>query len=150
MIFLDVILTLIALVIAFIIVFISRRYRKKVRGTWLIERENVALLNSNVEEALSGIRVVKALAVESKKKNDFQKLNKKNFDITMKGTQLSASFSALISIFTTLLIVLVIFIGGILFYFGNISLGDFIIFYLYTRSLFNLLKVFLESILLFK
>lgn len=140
MIFLDVILTLIALLIAFIIVISSRRYRKKVRGTWLIERENVALLNSNVEEALSGIRVVKALAVESKKKNDFQKLNKKNFDITMKGTQLSASFSALISIFTTLLIVFVIFIGGILFYFGNISLGDFIIFYLYTTLFIQPIK----------
>jgi len=140
MIFLDVILTLIALLIALIIVFSSRRYRKKVRGTWLIERENVALLNSNVEEALSGIRVVKALAVESKKKNDFQKLNKKNFDITMKGTQLSASFSALISIITTLLIVFVIFIGGILFYFGNISLGDFIIFYLYTTLFIQPIK----------
>jgi len=140
MIFLDVILTLIALLIAFIIVISSRRYRKKVRGTWLIERENVALLNSNVEEALSGIRVVKALAVESKKKEDFLKLNKKNFDITMKGTQLSASFSALISIFTTLLIVLVIFIGGILFYFGNISLGDFIIFYLYTTLFIQPIK----------
>jgi ABC-type multidrug transport system fused ATPase/permease subunit len=140
MIFLDVILTLIALLIALIIVISSRRYRKKVRGTWLIERENVALLNSNVEEALSGIRVVKALAVESKKKNDFQKLNKKNFDITMKGTQLSASFSALISIFTTLLIVFVIFIGGILFYFGNISLGDFIIFYLYTTLFIQPIK----------
>ncbi len=140
MIFLDVILTLIALSIALIIVFSSRRYRKKVRGTWLNERESVAQLSSNVEEALSGIRVVKALAVESKKKNDFQKLNKKNFDITMKGTQLSASFSALISIITTLLIVSVIFIGGILFYFGNISLGDFIIFYLYTTLFIQPIK----------
>ena len=140
MIFLDVILTLIALLIALIIVFSSRRYRKKVRGTWLNERESVAQLSSNVEEALSGIRVVKALAVESKKKEDFLKLNIKNFDITMKGTQLSASFSALISIITTLLIVSVIFIGGILFYFGNISLGDFIIFYLYTTLFIQPIK----------
>ncbi len=140
MIFLDVILTLIALSISFIIVFSSRRYRKKVRGTWLKERESVAQINSNIEEALSGIRVVKALAVESKKENEFLQLNKKNFDITMKGTQLSASFSALISIFTTLLIVFVIFIGGILFYFGNISLGDFIIFYLYTTLFIQPIK----------
>ena len=140
MIFLDVILTLIALLIALIIVFSSRRYRKKVRGTWLNERESVAQLSSNVEETLSGIRVVKALAVESKKKEDFLKLNIKNFDITMKGTQLSASFSALISIITTLLIVSVIFIGGILFYFGNISLGDFIIFYLYTTLFIQPIK----------
>ncbi len=140
MIFLDVILTLIALLIALIIVFSSRRYRKKVRGTWLNERESVAQLSSNVEETLSGIRVVKALAVESKKEEDFLKLNIKNFDITMKGTQLSASFSALISIITTLLIVSVIFIGGILFYFGNISLGDFIIFYLYTTLFIQPIK----------
>ncbi len=140
MIFLDVILTLIALSISFIIVFSSRRYRKKVRGTWLKERESVAQINSNVEEALSGIRVVKALAVESKKENEFLQLNKKNFDITMKGTQLSASFSALISILTTLLIVFVIFIGAILFYFGNISLGDFIIFYLYTTLFIQPIK----------
>jgi len=133
MLFLDIFLALIAFLIIPLIAFSTRRTRKKMKRVFMNIHRTIAQLNVNVEESVSGIRVVKALAVESKQNQGFSETNKKNFDVNMKGTQASAKFSAISSVSSFIMIAFVILIGGIRFYFGNISLGDFLIFYLYTN-----------------
>ncbi len=133
MLFLDIYLALIAFLIIPLLAISTKRTRMKMKRVFMNIHKTIAQLNVNVEESVSGIRVVKALAVESKQNRGFSETNKKNFDITMKGTQASAKFSAISSVSSFIMIASVILIGGIRFYFGSISLGDFLIFYLYMN-----------------
>lgn len=104
---------------------------KKMRATFRSNRQRIAEINGQIEDNLSGIRVVKSFANESIE-NDKFKIGNDNFLSSKKmNYKYLGSFQAGISMFTTMIQVSVIICGSILIAKGNLNISDLITFLLY-------------------
>ncbi len=106
--------------------------RKKIRKAFIEVRRKVAMLSASVEENLMGIRVIKAMGVESRKDGDFSGLSQINFQTSMKATLLFAVMFAFISVNSFIAFALVIGFGGALYIQGAITLGGIFAFFQYV------------------
>jgi ATP-binding cassette subfamily B protein len=134
MILIDVFLTALSLVIIPILIGGIWFLRKRISAAYVEVRRKIAVLNANVEENLAGIRVVKALNVESRKNRDFTDLSQINFQANMKATVLFGILSSLIAINSFIAFALVIGLGGHQLLFGTITLGDLVAFFQYLLT----------------
>ena len=104
----------------------------KMRRAFRSNRERIADINAQIEDNLSGIRVVKSFANEDIEKEKFRQGNegflraKKNSSYYYMG-----SFSAGLGTFTTLIQVNVILAGVILIAKGSVDISDLVTFLLY-------------------
>lgn len=104
---------------------------KRMRRAFKQNRVKIAEINEQIEDNLSGIRVVKSFANEHVENEKFKKGNdgflaaKKNSYFNM-GT-----FQAGVGVFTTLIQVNVIIVGGILIAYRQLNIQDLLTFMLY-------------------
>ncbi len=136
MVYLNIRLTLI-LTITLPIIFISFNILgKKIKEAYTRVREKISELNANVEENITGIRVVKSLSVENKKNSQFNEINKKNLQANMKAVAVFALFFPIISLVNSLGTAFVVWFGGIGYINGDISIGVLVAFLGYIRRFF--------------
>ncbi len=124
-------LTAISLIIAPMILIVIMLLRGRIRNSFIEVRRKIAMLTAKVEENIAGIRVVKAMRVESQKNQDFMDLSTINFQTSMKATVLFAAMFALVSVNSFLSFSLLVGIGGSHYIEGGITLGGLIAFYQY-------------------
>lgn len=104
---------------------------KKMRGAFKRNREKIAEINAQIEDNLSGIRVVKSFANEDIEAEKF-KIGNDGFLAAKKNSyHYMGSFQAGVGVFTTLIQVNVILVGGILIAFQKVDISDLITFLLY-------------------
>ncbi len=127
----DASLTAVSLVVAPLILFVIMLLRGRIRKAFIEVRRKIARLMAQVEENIAGIRVVKAMRVESQKNQDFMDLSTVNFQTSMKATVLFAGMFALVSVNSFLAFALLVGIGGTHYIEGAITLGGLIAFYQY-------------------
>ena len=116
----------------FLLVVILRR--RKMSAASRQVKKRVALINSEIESSLSGVRTAKAFANEDmefekfNRANDRYKTSKKFFHHEM------GIFSASLEFFITLLSVAVITVGGALLMGGSLEIVDLLTFSLYVSA----------------
>lgn len=104
---------------------------KRMRRAFKQNRVKIAEINEQIEDNLSGIRVVKSFANENVENEKFKKGNdgflaaKKNSYFNM------GAFQAGVGVFTTLIQVNVIIVGGILIAYRQLNIQDLLTFMLY-------------------
>ena len=104
---------------------------KRMRRAFKQNRVKIAEINEQIEDTLSGIRVVKSFANEHVENEKFKKGNdgvlaaKKNSYFNM------GAFQAGVGVFTTLIQVNVIIVGGILIAYRQLNIQDLLTFMLY-------------------
>ena len=104
---------------------------KRMRRAFKQNRVKIAEINEQIEDNLSGIRVVKSFANEHVENEKFKKGNdgflaaKKNSYFNM------GAFQAGVGVFTTLIQVNVIIVGGILIAYKQLNIQDLLTFMLY-------------------
>ena len=104
---------------------------KKMRGAFKRNREKIAEINAQIEDNLSGIRVVKSFANEDIEAEKF-KIGNDGFLAAKKNSyHYMGSFQAGVGVFTTLIQVNVILVGGILIAYQKVDISDLITFLLY-------------------
>ena len=104
---------------------------KKMRGAFKRNREKIAEINAQIEDNLSGIRVVKSYANEDIEAEKF-KIGNDGFLAAKKNSyHYMGSFQAGVGVFTTLIQVNVILVGGILIAYQKVDISDLITFLLY-------------------
>lgn len=104
---------------------------KKMRSAFRRNREKIAEINAQIEDNLSGIRVVKSFANESIENRKF-KIGNDGFLAAKKNSyKFMGSFQAGVGVFTTLIQVNVILAGSILIANKMIDVSDLITFLLY-------------------
>jgi len=128
-------LALIALAPAPLIVFTASRYNRVSRPALQEVQQRIAELTAEVEENISGIRIVKAFAREEYQLHRFRRAVARVFDQSIYATRLQAFFSPLIGLLPEVGIALVLLIGGREVIAGNLSVGTFAAFYLYLGIL---------------
>ena len=104
---------------------------KKMRKAFRTNRRKIAEINAQIEDNLSGIRVVKSFANEEVENKKFEIGNNAFLSAKKNSYFYMGSFQAGVSSFTTLIQVCVIVIGSILIAKGQMNITDLLTFLLY-------------------
>ena len=98
-------------------------------------RECVGDINAQIEDNLSGIRVVKSFANEEQEIHKFEDGNRRFVESKRKAYWQMATFHSGLSLFTNLINVAVIVGGGLLIATSGIELSDMLTFLLYVNNI---------------
>lgn len=103
----------------------------KMRRAFRQNRVKIAEINAQIEDNLSGIRVVKSFANEEIENAKFRQGNEGSLEAKKNSYHYMGSFSAGLATFTTLIQVNVILAGAILIAKGSVTIPDLVTFLLY-------------------
>jgi ABC-type multidrug transport system fused ATPase/permease subunit len=117
------------------VIVIAARYSRLARPATQEVQQRIAELTADAEEAISGVRVVKAFAAEERQFARFARTTSRVFDQAMVATRLQAVYNPLIGFLPQLGLAVVLLIGGHRVINHTMSLGDFSAFYAYLLRL---------------
>jgi ABC-type multidrug transport system fused ATPase/permease subunit len=119
------------------VVVISARYGRRSRPALQEVQQRIAELTADVEENVSGVRVVKAFAAEERQLERFRGSVLRVFDQSMISTRLRAFYNPFIGFLPNLGLAVILLAGGRQVINGTLTLGDFTAFYAYLLMLIN-------------
>ena len=119
-------LTLIAVIPLILIIFGDYFYGKAMHKRFLAKQEAFSDLTDQVQETVSGIRVIKAFVQERKELYAFAKTNLKNKDKNMAVVRLRAIFMPVLDLIIGASLLITLLLGGYLAINGTITVGQFI------------------------
>jgi len=130
-------LALVSLLPVPFVVVIAQRYGRHARPALQEVQQRVAELTAEVEEDISGVRVVKAFAREDRQLERVRGRVARVFDQAMISTRLQAFYTPLIGFLPQLGLAAILFWGGRRVVGGSMTLGDFTAFYSYLLMLLS-------------
>jgi len=110
-------------------------YNKKMKAAYARNRVKIGDVNAQVEDSLSGIRVVKSFANEDVENHKFQLGNKEFLKSKKASYRFMGGYNAGLKAFTAMMTVIVMVVGGIMIAHGNLSVADMLAFLLYLNVL---------------
>lgn len=131
----DLMLTLIAVIPLVLIIFADLFYGKAMHKRFLAKQEAFSDLTDQTQEAVSGIRVIKAFVQERKELYAFAKTNLRNKEKNMAVVRLRALFMPVMDLIVGASLLITLLLGGYLAIKGTISVGQFIAFNSYIGML---------------
>ncbi|RMF97453.1 MAG: lipid A export permease/ATP-binding protein MsbA [Candidatus Schekmanbacteria bacterium] len=132
-----------AIIAVFILPFVGimmNSFGKKIKKISKKSLENSASLNSVLQESFSGIKIVKAFVMEEYEKKRFQKVNKRNFDISMKGVRVNEISSPLMEFLGAIAGAFILWYGGFRVINGYSTPGTFFSFLAALALLYDPLR----------
>lgn len=128
-------LTLLVFIFIPIMVLFATSMRKRMHQAFKKNRERVAEINAQIEDNLSGIRVVKSFANEELEIEKFHYGNRRFVDTKKNSYRNMANFHSGLGLFIALINVAVVIGGGWFISKAMIDLGDLLTFLLYINNL---------------
>lgn len=141
MVYLEPALGLMVLATMPFIVYSAARYGKLARPAVTEAQQRLAELSADVEENISGIRVIKAFAREDERMARFENTSKRVFDQKLYSTKLSAFFDPLLGFIPSLGLAALLLYGGNLVIDGQMSLDHFTSFYFFVGMLIGPMRM---------
>jgi ABC-type multidrug transport system fused ATPase/permease subunit len=117
------------------VVVVAARYGRRSRPALQEVQQRIAELTADVEENVSGIRVVKAFAAEPRQLERFEGTVGRVFGQSMVATRLRAYYNPFIGFLPSVGLAVILLVGGRAVIDGRLSLGDFTAFYTYLLML---------------
>ncbi|MGO9822363.1 MAG: ABC transporter ATP-binding protein [Solirubrobacteraceae bacterium] len=130
-------LALISLAPVPFVVLIANRYGHRSRPAMQEAQQRIAELTADVEENVSGVRVVKAFAQEKRQLGRFGHSVQRVFDQQIYATRIQAFYNPMISFLPNLGLAAILLFGGREVIDGTLSLGVFTAFYAYLLMLIS-------------
>lgn len=128
-------LTVVAVLPLLIIVYGDYLYGKVMHKRFLEKQEAFSDLTDQVQEGVSGIRVIKAFVQERKELAEFARVNLMNKDKNMGVVQVRALFIPILDLVVGVSGLLTLLYGGYLAIAGDITIGQFVAFNSYISML---------------
>lgn len=135
MIYVDVKLTLLALIPMLLILFGEIYYGKIIHKRFKARQEAVSNLTDFVQESFSGVRVIKAFVRERSELREFMKANQQTMDKNLSIAKLQSIVMPLLDVIIGLSSLITLVYGGYLTLNGEITLGRFVAFHQYINML---------------
>ena len=127
-------LTMVTFICIPFMVILGIHFNRKMKRAFKKNRKRVAEINTQIEDSLSGVRVVKSFANEEIEIEKFQEGNH-NYILSKKDSyRYMAGYHSSIGAMTTMVTVVVIVVGGRLMTTGTIEATDLITFLLYINN----------------
>ncbi|HZF78047.1 MAG TPA: ABC transporter ATP-binding protein [Acetobacteraceae bacterium] len=130
MLYVDVQLALLTLLVVPVVAFIIARYGGRMTANWQAQFGRIGAFNARIEEAVGGIRVVKAFANEDQERRLFAADNEGYRRTKLEGYRTMAFGITLNYLGLRLVQVVVMLAGSVLIVRGSMSIGDFVAFLL--------------------
>ncbi len=140
----NVYLTLIIFACIPLIVLSLAFFRKRMKEAFTESRKHTGELNSQIEDNLLGIRVVKSYANEELENKKFDKGNKKFLNIKKRAYYVMGGFQSTTRLFDGLMYILVVVAGGIFLVKSKITAADYIAYLLFVTTLITSIRKLVE------
>lgn len=128
-------LTLIMFVMLPLMLVFTNKTRRRIRHTQMQQRNQIGEINSEIEDSLLGIKVIRSFANEELEIENFEKSNHEFLGIKEIFYNAMSEFTAITKILDAVMYLVVVTIGGIFIIQGKINSGDFIVYTMYTTTL---------------
>ena len=126
--FINPILTLAMLLVCPFIAFFTIKMSKRIGPTFHKAREAYSRLNSVVQENISGNRIVKAFSKEDYEIEKFDKQNAFYKEANLDTTDVTQHYLPILEFLASFLTVVMVLVGGVLVIYGQMTLGDLMVF----------------------
>ncbi|MDP4090428.1 MAG: ABC transporter ATP-binding protein [Bacillota bacterium] len=130
-------ITLILVLITFVMLYFSVFYNSRMRDVFKRNREKIASVNAQVQDSLSGIRVVKSFANEEIENSKFKKGNMEFLHTKNESYFIMGRFFSGNGFFQGVLYLAVILGGGVFISSGSLNISDLVVYILYINIFLN-------------
>ena len=128
-------LALASFVLAPLMIWMSARYSRRSFPVLRDVQQRVADVTTQAEEAIVGVRVIKAFAQEDREVDRFARRSEAVFHRQVDATRLQATYQPLLDLVPQLGVAIVLFVGGLAVANGSLTIGGFFQFNLYLGML---------------
>ncbi len=119
-------------------------FNKRMKEGFRESRRQVGELNSQVEDSLLGIRVVKAFGKEDYEQERFDDGNKKFLKIKSKVYRIMGAFQSCTRLFDGIMYILVVAVGAIFLKNGGITAADYVAYLMFVTTLMTSIRRIVE------
>ena len=130
-------LTIIAILVLPILFYSTFWFKGKVRVAFLNVRDQIARLNSFVQEHINGIAIVQLFNREQKQKDHFESINEEHKDAHIQTIFYFSIFWPVVEVLASLAMALVVWYGGARALMDQVTFGVLLAFIQYVRQFFN-------------
>ena len=123
-----------------VLTFFNRRMRAGFRES----RKQIGELNSQIEDSLLGIRVVKSFANEPVEEEKFEEGNQKFLSIKKKVYYVMGGFQSSTRFFDGLMYIVVVVAGALFMLWGKISAADYLAYLMFVTTLLTSIRRIVE------
>jgi ABC-type multidrug transport system fused ATPase/permease subunit len=127
-------LTLTVVPVLGVLMFIWQKYARR---AFIKVRRAIATVNSQLQEDMSGVRVVQSLSREGENMEQFDEVNRAHLDANVSAVRLEALIMPMVNILTGVAFAIVIIVGGFQVLDGVMSIGILVSFLLYVQRFFE-------------
>src|SRR3954454_4389016 len=124
------------------VVVVATMYGHRSRPALQEVQQRIGEVTAEVEENISGVRVVKAFAAEPRQLDRFRGKVGRVFDQAMFATRLQAFFNPFLAFLPNLGLAVILLVGGGQVIHKSLTLGDFTAFYTYLLMLIGPMRMF--------
>lgn len=115
-------------------------FNRKMKNAFRENRARIADINTQIEDSLSGIRVVKSFANEKQEMEKFQRGNERFVDSKKQSYKYMGGYNAGMGAFTTLITIFVLLAGAFFLTRGQMPVEDLVTALLYINNLTDPVK----------
>ena len=133
----DVPLALITFTVVPVLALIMVLWQRRARVAFVRVRQAIAIVNANLQENVSGVRVIQTLSREDENIRRFGLINADNLNANVEAGRLTAAVMPLVEVLVAVATALVIGVGGWWALQGSITLGVLVAFALYVQRFFD-------------
>ena len=119
-------------------------FNKKMKQTFRMNRIKIAAINEQIEDNLSGIRVVKSFANEELENKKFKVGNDGFLQAKKNNYKYMGGYNSGLTAFTTTINLLVIIVGGIMIIKNMVGVTDLLTFLLYINIFTDPVKTLID------
>ncbi len=130
-------LALLSFTVLPLMVAISIFWQKHAHRSFRRTRAAISVVNSTLQENISGMRVIQSLAREDRNGREFEELNAYNRDTNLEASRIAALVLPLVEVVAALAIVLIVIFGGLQVAHGTLQIGILVSFTLYINRFFD-------------
>ena len=130
-------LGLITLSVMPVLVMVMYVWQRFARPTFIRVRTAIAIVNGNLQESISGVRVSQSMNRQGLNLHNFERLNNNHLQATLRAALLSSVMSPAVEVLTVVSMGLVVVVGGAMVFDGGLELGLLVAFLLYIQRFFE-------------
>jgi len=121
-------LALAALVPMPLLLVLARRFSSRLHPSLWAIQERVAELTAAAEEKVVGIRIIKALAVETRHQEEFAEASDRIYTQSLEAAYIRSRYIPVLGFLPSLSLLIILFYGGRMVMAGDLSLGELVAF----------------------
>ncbi|GAC1480945.1 MAG: ABC transporter ATP-binding protein [Ktedonobacteraceae bacterium] len=130
-------LALVTFTVLPVMVIIAAYWQRFAQNSFRRTRASISLVNSTLQENISGMRVIQSLVREDRNRAEFEDLNAYNRDMNQESNRIAALVLPLVEVVAAVATCLVVVYGGLLVSRGQLQVGVLVAFTLYINRFFD-------------